>query len=308
VRNVAAFHVLASVFVKATSQSLASTVLDAASNVFHACPANYFLLEPHNTLSQFAERIHLKAAAAQDKFFRLLEFVVFQLNYVPCKELISLSLLLRNHHTEPIHRHCLNQCLLLLLAVVRHHTIFKDVYREVGLLEVLVTMMQRFAALIKVRSVASGQEKEEKEEVTGGGEELETGFLVAECLSVLLVGNANNAAVFRESGGSRTAHSCVSYVECRREALGLVQQLILSPGGDDDMATLLALLQSAPAHDLPLKTDILKSLLTCLRGNLQLASQKRGEIKGLAIEKGNLKVMYDMTLNCIVLSKRVSQD
>ena len=287
-RNVAAFHVLASVFVKATSQSLASTVLDAVSNVFHTCPANYFLLEPHNTLSQFAERIHLKAAAAQDKFFRLLEFVVFQLNYVPCKELISLSLLLRNHHTEPIHRHCINQCLLLLLAVLRHHAIFKDVYREVGLLEVLVTMMQRFAALIKVRST-SGQEKEEKEEGTGGGEELETGFLVAECLSVLLVGNANNAVVFRESGGSRTAHSCVSYVECRREALGLVQQLILSPGGDDDMATLLALLQSAPAHDLPLKTDILKSLLTCLRGSLQLVIEKREKIKGLSIEKGNLK-------------------
>ena len=31
------------------------------------------------------------------------------------------------------------------------------------------------------------------------------------------------------------------------------------------MATLLALLQSAPAQDLALKTDILKSLLTCLR-------------------------------------------
>ena len=119
-----------------------------------------------------------------------------------------------------------------------------------------------------MRAASSGQEKEEKKEGTGVQEELETGFLVAECLSVLLVGNANNAAVFRESGGSRTAHSCVSFAECRREALGLVQQLILSPGGDDDMATLLALLQSAPAHDLPLKTDILKSLLTCLRGKL----------------------------------------
>ena len=42
---------------------------------------------------------------------------------------------------------------------------------------------------------------------------------------------------------------------------------MLSAGGgnDDDMGTVLGLLQSAPATDLALKTDILKSLLTCLR-------------------------------------------
>jgi len=39
---------------------------------------------------------------------------------------------------------------------------------------------------------------------------------------------------------------------------GIVQQLILSTGGDDDMGTVLAMLQSAPASDLQLKTDILK--------------------------------------------------
>lgn len=66
-----------------------------------------------------------------------------------------------------------------------------------------------------------------------------------------------------------------------------MQQLVLSTGGDDDMGTVLGLLQSAPATDLALKMDILKvsivfgrnefffvvcnicyyfqSLLTCLR-------------------------------------------
>jgi hypothetical protein len=86
-----------------------------------------------------------------------------------------------------------------------------------------------------------------------------------EGLGVLLVGNANNAAVFRESGGARCAHNLIPYTDCRREALCLVQQLILSTGGDDDMGTVLGLLQSAPATDLALKMDILKSLLTCLR-------------------------------------------
>ena len=41
-----------------------------------------------------------------------------------------------------------------------------------------------------------------------------------ESLSVLLVGNANNAAIFRESGGARCAHNLIPYPDCRREALG----------------------------------------------------------------------------------------
>ena len=34
--------------------------------------------------------------------------------------------------------------------------------------------------------------------------------------------------------------------------------MILSTGGDDDMGTVLGLLQSAPPADIPLKMDILK--------------------------------------------------
>ena len=44
----------------------------------------------------------------------------------------------------------------------------------------------------------------------------------------------------------------------RAAALGLVQQLVLSTGGDDDMGTLLGLMHTAPPTALTLKTDILK--------------------------------------------------
>ncbi len=33
----------------------------------------------------------------QNKFFEIVEFVVFNLNYVPCKELISLSILIKTN-------------------------------------------------------------------------------------------------------------------------------------------------------------------------------------------------------------------
>lgn len=141
VRNIPAFQVLQNVFVKSGTTLLSSIILDAISTIFHSDPANYFILEPQNTLNQFSEKIHLKSPEVQvgiyqliksvtindqhqflkfnqqEKFFRLLEFVVFQLNYVPCKELISLSLLLRNHATS--HTSCCQHCLVLLLSILR---------------------------------------------------------------------------------------------------------------------------------------------------------------------------------------------
>ena len=113
VRNIPAFQVLHSAFIKSTTSTLSSVILDAVSTIFHSDPANYFILESQNTLNQFAEKIHLKGAEVQEKYFRLLEFVVFQLNYVPCKELISLSLLLRNHVAN------YTQCMVVLFTILR---------------------------------------------------------------------------------------------------------------------------------------------------------------------------------------------
>lgn len=99
VRNIHAFQVLQTVFLKSSSTSLCCTILDAISSVYHSDNANYFILESQNTLSQFTEKIHHKSPAVQEKFFELLEFIVFQLNFVPCKELISLSILLKGNHS-----------------------------------------------------------------------------------------------------------------------------------------------------------------------------------------------------------------
>ena len=65
VRNIPSFQVLHNVFIKSTTTSLCSTVLDAISTIFHSDPANYFILEPQSTLNQFAEKIHLKSPEVQ---------------------------------------------------------------------------------------------------------------------------------------------------------------------------------------------------------------------------------------------------
>ncbi|XP_047573833.1 WD repeat and FYVE domain-containing protein 3 isoform X8 [Lutra lutra] len=90
-------------------------------------------------------------------------------------------------------------------------------------------------------------------------------LLVMDTLTVLLQGSHTNAGIFREFGGARCAHNIVKYPQCRQHALMIIQQLVLSPNGEDDMGTLLGLMHSAPPTELQLKTDILRALLSVLR-------------------------------------------
>lgn len=235
------------------------TILDAISSIYHSDDANYFILESQNTLSQFTERIHYKSPDIQQKLFQLLEFIVFQLNFVPCKELISCSILLKTHSLN--HIDCCIMCMQTLLNIMKHNAIFKEVYREVGMLEVFVTCLNRYANFLEERQVSVNAGKEYK--IPKEQEKL--GSMVMEGLTSLLSGNTKNAGVLRECGGAKCVHSLVTYPDCRLAAIGIIRELVLTVGGDDDMATLLGTLHSAPRSDLQLKTDILKALLACLR-------------------------------------------
>ena len=64
--------------------------------------------------------------------------------------------------------------------------------------------------------------------------------------------------VFRECGGARCAHALVLEASCRGHALAMLQQLVMSASGDDDMTTLLALMHSAPTAALTLKLHVLQ--------------------------------------------------
>ncbi|XP_052739616.1 WD repeat and FYVE domain-containing protein 3 isoform X1 [Bicyclus anynana] len=301
VRNVQAFQVLQSVFMKSTSAALCCTILDAISSVYHADNANYFILENQNTLSQFSERIHTKNAEIQEKFFELLEFIVFQLNFVPCKELISLSLLLKANRSKS----CSILCMKTLLNILNsgkvegnnsssqegtgHNAIFKDVYREVGMLEVFVTCLSRYAVFLKdkqleeERCIREGDKTENDapkpperkkrqsrqdsliKDPNSDVEEEELGGLVMESLTALLNGNVNNCNVFRDCGGAKCVHGMVVHESCRNKALGVVRELIVSGSGEEDMSALLCGMHAAPNDALKLKLHILKALLVCLR-------------------------------------------
>jgi len=60
VRNVYAFQVLATVFLKSKTSLLCRAVLDAIFAVYCRDPANYFILYNQNTLSSLSEKLPLK--------------------------------------------------------------------------------------------------------------------------------------------------------------------------------------------------------------------------------------------------------
>ena len=47
-------------------------------------------------------------------------------------------------------------CMKTLLRLLQHHAMYKDVFREVGLLEVMVTCLHRYAALLKEPQTGKG--------------------------------------------------------------------------------------------------------------------------------------------------------
>ncbi|CAG5919009.1 unnamed protein product [Menidia menidia] len=262
VRNIQAFAVLQNAFLRAKTSRLACMLIDAIGNIYAAEPANYFILESQHTLSQFAERV-AKLPEAQTKYFELLEFVVFSLNYVPCKELFSVSVLLKSSTSHA----CSITAVRTLLKLSRHDPVFSDVLREVGLLEVLVNLLHKYAALLK--DPASQQQPHSNDQAdcknnTVAEEQKQLAWLVMETLTVLLQGSNTtntNAALFREFGGARCVHNIVKYRQCREHALLIIQQLVLSPSGDDDMGTLLGLMHSAPSSVRLLRPQALLSVL-----------------------------------------------
>lgn len=45
---------------QASTSVLCTVILDVISSIYHQDNANYFILEPQNTLSQFSEKIYTK--------------------------------------------------------------------------------------------------------------------------------------------------------------------------------------------------------------------------------------------------------
>lgn len=233
-------------------------MLSTIRNIYTNDECNYFILESQNQLLYSLDdsniKIHLRGNDIQLRFIEILEFIVFDLKFVPCKELVSIGLCIQNYTCTKWGINCGN----LLLKLVKLNAVYKDAYRELGVLEMTVSCLQKFAALLKEKHVAQNTSDIDPQQK-------EMGFLIMELVSSTVAQSSANAKLFRELGGARLAHNMVPYMLCRNQALHIVSTLLLSSAGEDDMSTLLGLMHTAQMDDLELKNAVLKSLLHTLR-------------------------------------------
>ncbi|CAF3844508.1 unnamed protein product [Rotaria magnacalcarata] len=254
VRNTSAFTILQSIFQQSTHPFLVNIVFDAISSIILADNANYFICGEN--LSPITEVLYNKSNDVQLKIYDLLEFIVFQLKFIPHRELVNLSIMLKSHTCVQSHKNCVKY----LIHILKFNNVLKDALRELGFIEVLISRLHQFATLLK-ESIQDPNDKGDNMDQ----EEKELGFMVMEALALLLSHNQKNAKIFREHGGARLAHNIIPYRLCRIAALTVVLHLVLCTGGEDDTGTLLGLIHTAKLEELEMKSVILKGFLYILR-------------------------------------------
>ncbi|KRY48284.1 WD repeat and FYVE domain-containing protein 3 [Trichinella britovi] len=248
VRNMKAFELLETVFIHSRQTYICCTILDVLYSMLTADPVNYFILENRCPLGKFLETLSTKSLKVQRKLFDLIEYVVFQLNYLPSKEFIAIGPVLKmNKDMASIH-------LILgsLFKILTYNPAVKDVFREVGLLDVFITVLQNVYTSVK-------SENEPNEQLW------DTFTLTINTLCLLVKQCNANVVLVREIGGTKTVFAMVEDDCCRPLALKLLQHIMMNPSGEDELAGVLALLHSPTDNPISLKSDVLQFLSFVLR-------------------------------------------
>lgn len=262
-KNSKAFNILVSLWSKGKSDFIQNHILETVLEIYKEDKANYFILDAQNTLSSFGEHLEEKSVLIQSKYYCLLQYIVSELNYVPCKELITIGIVLKRRYTNESMTLCLNT----FIKFMKFNPVFKDVYREVGLLDIICSTYSYYVQILE-----NGSEDEFNERILND--------LIDFFIAVLTGPNNANCQIFHECGASKQTFTLImhplyepSFKTIRKRAFLIIQQLILSNNSEDNLSQLLVLLHKDKdsvqnARELfSLKQSVLKTLLTLLSEN-----------------------------------------
>ncbi|XP_051474966.1 WD repeat- and FYVE domain-containing protein 4 [Apus apus] len=253
VKNLQAFQVLQSIFQKSNDQHLCGRILAAISTIWAWDTMNFFLLEwTLQPISQFTDIINFKPHAVQVHFFRLVESIVLELSYVPHEILKKVQYLIKEN-TVPF---CTLTALRCLLSMTKKDMLFSDIFRDSGLLGLLLAVLRKQAKILRK---SAGTHLPGLEE----GIEKELNAVMLKMVAALTAGSVRNTVVLKDYG-------MVPYIkiflddECYRSAtLSILEQLSVI-NYEEYMSIIIGALCSSTQGELHLKRDLLKSLLRIL--------------------------------------------
>lgn len=115
-------------------------------------PRNFFLLEwTLQPISQFVEVMPLKPAPVQAQFFQMLETLVFKLLYVPHEILAKVQRLIK----ESPELSCTLVALRSILRITASDRLFTDIFRDSGLLGLLLAQLRKQAKIMRKSGASS---------------------------------------------------------------------------------------------------------------------------------------------------------
>ncbi|XP_045423884.1 WD repeat- and FYVE domain-containing protein 4-like [Lemur catta] len=247
VKNLQAFQVLQNVFHKSSNSVLCTQVLSAVRTMWAWNARNFFLLEwTLQPISQFVELVPLKPALVQVHFFRLLEALVFELHYVPHEILRKVQHLIKES-PEPS---CTLVALQSILSIAGGDPLFSDIFRDSGLLGMLLAQLRRQAKIMR---------KSGNKESASGVQDLERELtcVMLRTVATLLKGSIRNAVVLKDHGMVPFIKIFLDH-ECYREtSLSILEQLSVI-NTEEYMSITVGALCSSTQGELQLKLDLLK--------------------------------------------------
>ncbi|KFQ66136.1 WD repeat- and FYVE domain-containing protein 4, partial [Phaethon lepturus] len=253
VKNLQAFQVLQSIFQKSNDQHLCGRILAAIGTIWAWDTVNFFLLEwTLQPINQFTDIIHFKPHTVQVQFFRLVESIVLDLSYVPHEILKKVQYLIK----ENVVPFCTLTALRCLLSMTKKDLLFSDIFRDSGLLGLLLALLRKQAKILRKSAGIHLSDLEE-------GTEKELNAVMLKMVAALTVGSVRNTVVLKDYG-------MVPYIkiflddDCYRSAtLSILEQLSVI-NYEEYMSIIIGALCSSTQGELHLKLDLLKSLLRIL--------------------------------------------
>uniref|UniRef100_A0A8C6ZV55 Alfy-like armadillo-like repeat domain-containing protein n=1 Tax=Nothoprocta perdicaria TaxID=30464 RepID=A0A8C6ZV55_NOTPE len=251
VKNLQAFQVLQSVFQRSNDVYLCSRILAAIGTIWAWNAVNFFLLEwTLQPINQFTDIIHLKPHTVQVQFFKLVESVVMDMSYIPHEILKKIQYLVKEN-IVPFFTLTALRC---LLNMTKKDLLFSDIFRDSGLLGLLLALLRKQAKILRKSGTVPGLEE---------GTEKELNAVMLKMVAALTVGSVRNTVVLKDYG-------MVPYIkiflddECYRSAtLSILEQLSVI-NYEEYMSIVIGALCSSTQGELQLKVDLLKSLLRIL--------------------------------------------
>uniref|UniRef100_A0ACB8F787 Uncharacterized protein n=1 Tax=Sphaerodactylus townsendi TaxID=933632 RepID=A0ACB8F787_9SAUR len=248
VRNLKAFQVLESVYLKTSNPALSQHILLAIKSIWTWDPMNFFLLEwSLQPMSQFVSLLPLKPPPVQTQFFQMIESIILDLSYIPHDILKKVQDLIKEN-SDPLGTSAALRC---LWNISQKDMLFTDIFRDSGLLGMLLALLRKEAKILRRKGGA------QVPGCPGHTPERELISRMLKMVAVLLVGSVRNTVVLRDYG-------MVPYIKIflddqlyRSDTLTVLEQLsVVNP--EEYMSIIVGALCSSTQGELDFRLDLLK--------------------------------------------------